>query len=565
MKGLLGVMLLGVSLLFAQGAMAYTHHTSPIQWNEYSDRAFSKAQKESKPIFMLISAVWCYSCHIYEETLNTKEIVETLNKHFVPVFVDFDRRKDIARTYSAVGIPVTSILAPNGEHLVSVPGVIAKDTLLTNLQLTLEYIAKEYQPMSSGPEEKVPLQSVKHPTSALIKFYIDSFDNNMFHGFDLIFGGYGLAQKEPFADLLLELLRLEEKGNEKWQEPLQITMDAMLGMTQTVSESKRPSFDRLLTLREQQTVHILEVEELQLQNKLVGIYDHTEGGFFRYATRRDWTVPHFEKMLFENAQLIELLLQASVQYGHERYQAAAHRSLSYLLENLYSGEDGRFLGSQGADAVYYHLTATERAKVLPPPVDQTSYAGASARTIITLLKAWQILEDKYYLASATQGADFLAAKMITENGSYSYFDAEEKTGQLSGQLIENAWVAVALLQVYDVMKTTKYLAAAERVLTYASENLYDPQVGGFVSRRGASQQAYRQDERFLKDKNFNDNGIMAKAMFKAYEMTGNEAYLNMVETTVGYFFNEVMAGKLKAASPEFHWVAQQMLRMKKYQ
>lgn len=563
MRGTLSILLLVATLLLSQGALAYTHHTSLIQWSEYSDTTFSKARKENKPIFVLISAVWCYSCHIYEETLNTKVVADTLNKHFVPVFVDYDRRKDIARTYSAVGIPVTAILAPNGEHLVSVPGVIAKDTLLTNLQLTLEYIAKEYQPTLRS-EEKAPIKPVVQPTRELIKFYVNSFENIMFHGFDKTFGGYGLAQKEPFADLLLELLKLEEKGNNKWQEPLQITLDAMLGLTQTVSKSKRPSFDQLLALREQQTVLLSKVEDLQLQNKLAGIYDRIEGGFFRYATRRNWTVPHFEKMLFENAQLIELLLQASVQYGHKRYQEAAQSSLAYLLEHLYSEEDGRFFGSQGADAVYYHLTAKERAKVAPPPVDQTSYAIASARAIIAVLKAWLILEDRYYLASATKGADFLVAKMITKDGSYSYFDAEEKTGQLSGQLADNAWIAGALLQAYKVTKKKQYLTAAERVLTFAAEKLYDPQAGGFFSRISSNHEAYRQEERFLNDKNFDDNGIMAKALLMAYDITGNEVYLNMVETTVGHFFSDVMAGKINAVSPEFHWVAQRLLRMRKY-
>ena len=539
---------------------AYTHDDSLIHWLDYSGEAFEKAKKENKPIFMLITAVWCYNCHIYEtKTIETEAVAAYINKYYIPVFVDYDRRKDVARTYPAVGIPVTVVFAPNGEELVSVPGYIPVDILLANLKLTLKYIAEEFEPSAPLATAEISRPLVT-PTESLLWTYMDRFSNLMQKSFDPAFGGFGLAQKQPFADVITRLLEL---GDKRWNEPVTNTLEYMLGLRQQITDTQRPSFEKLVILRE--TEALGEVDELQTSDKMAGIYDVVEGGFFRYATRRNWTVPHYEKMLFENAQLIDLFLAAYRATGDKQYKTVAEKSLHYLLQNLYDNREGRFLGSQTADEVYYHLTAKERSNVVPPPVDKTSYALSSARAIIAFLNASQALEAREFLKIARKGLAFLENTLITREGALSYYDPVEKKGRLNGQLADNAWVALALITAYEITGDKKYLATFGKLTAYAMDALYDPESGGFFERRSTSREFYPQGKIFIKDKPFVENGVMAKALLKAHEITGNKDYLMMAEGTVGYFFTDIEAGHLKAASPHFHWVAERMLATGKYQ
>ncbi|MEH6651125.1 MAG: DUF255 domain-containing protein [Motiliproteus sp.] len=574
----LRTILLGLALLFSQGVPAYTHHGSSIQWMEYSDAAFARALAENKPIFMLISAVWCYNCHIYEATLNTPPVTDTLNRAYIAIFVDYDRRQDLARAYPAVGIPITVVLAPNGEHLVSAPGAIPQARLLASLNKTLHFLANEYR-----PEETVVTKTKPKPlqplSRALLKNYLDRFNRQISAGFDPAYGGFGLAQKEPHAELLLRLMELERNGDRRWRAPLLTTLDAILGPEQTPPQQARPPLKTLLQLRTQQTDRLGEVQRLQEQHKLTGLYDPVEGGFFRYATRRNWSVPHFEKMLFENAQLAELMLQTSLQFKQPRYRDAADSSLAYLLNRLYDQETGRFFGSQGADEVYYHLTQDERAQVSPPPIDRTSYAVPSARALITLLQAAHLLDDRRYLSRAIRAADFLATHMVGERGGYSYFDPrdfdprkadspnkdqERDITRLDGQLSDNAWLAEALLMTYQATKEKRYLDIAERIIGFVAAHLYDPESGGFFARHSGSSPAYRAGEQVLRDKDLEDNGRMAKALLHAYQITGNLDYRKMLEGTAGYFFSAVQQGEFNASSPVWHLVAEQLLASGRY-
>tara|TARA_R110001583_G_scaffold6879_3_gene34515 strand:+ start:1182 stop:2936 length:1755 start_codon:yes stop_codon:yes gene_type:complete len=575
--------LLGLGLLLAQGVSAYTHHVSSIQWMAYSDAAFARAQAENKPIFMLISAVWCYNCHIYEVTLDTPPVADTLNRAFIPIFVDYDRRQDLARAYPAVGIPVTVILAPNGEHLVSVPGAIAQTRLLASLNKTLRFLADEYRPevVAATKTEPKPLQPLSR---ALLKNYLDRFDQQISTAFDPAYGGFGLAQKEPHAELLLRLLERQRSGDQRWREPLRTTLDAILGPGKPTPAEPRPPFETLLRLRGQQTDLLAAVQQLQEQDKLTGLYDPLEGGFFRYATRRNWSVPHFEKMLLENVQLTELMLQAALQFNQANYREAADTSLGYLLSHLYDEETGGFFGSQGADEVYYHLTRKERAQVSPPPVDRTSYAVSSARALITLLQAARLLDERRYLSWATQAADFLTTRMVGERGAYSYFDPKKvdpkkvdpkkadpkeldpahDLPRLDGQLTDNAWLAEALLMTYQATGEKRYLDSAERIIGFAATHLYDPESGAFYSRHSGSSSAYRAGEQLLRTKELEDNGQMAKALHRVFQITGKANYREMLEGTAGYFFSAVQQGEFNASSATWQQLAEQLLASGRY-
>jgi len=125
MRKLIAVLLLFI--LFPPYTYAYYHHTSPIKWYEYNQKTFDVAKTEDKPIFMLVTAVWCYWCHVYrDETLHQPEIVDYINKNFIPVFVDADKRQDLTRQYLAGGWPSTVIFSPDGREVSRINGHIKK-------------------------------------------------------------------------------------------------------------------------------------------------------------------------------------------------------------------------------------------------------------------------------------------------------------------------------------------------------------------------------------------------------------------------------------------------------
>jgi uncharacterized protein YyaL (SSP411 family) len=269
-------------------------------------------------------------------------------------------------------------------------------------------------------------------------------------------------------------------------------------------------------------------------------------------------------MLFENSQLIDVFLKAYPLYEKTAYKDAAVNSLAYIQRVLFNRSDGRFYGSQLADEVYYHFTTAERKKVSMPPVDQTSYAISSARAVITLLNAAETLHDQQYQHTAILALGFLAHKMMGRNGAFGYYDPKKEKGVLNGRLEDNAWMATAFLRAYKSTGNREYLKLTKHLVQFAAKNLYDPVSGGFFARRSTSGDLYREGGLFDKTKDFANNGIMAGVLLGLYEQTKDPSWLAMLEGTVGYFFSDIQAGQLKADSPEFDRVAEQMVTLGKY-
>ncbi len=574
---------------------AYTHDTSLIKWHDYNPEAFALAKKEGKPVFMLITAVWCHWCHVYEEkTLETKEVSDYLNKNYIPVFVDYDKRKDIASKYPAAGLPVTVIMSPAGEELASAPGYIPKDRLLTNLDATVKYVKEKLPPLTpplnkggNGGLGEVYEEGIVEVKKDDLERMQSNFQMVMAANYDAMYGGFGFANKDPFADTLDYMLTIyEETKDKKWLEMVTNTLDYMAGLKQKLTpptplltsplsppfkggegEVKKGGkggfreieFSNLLDLynKRKQEGWLDKVHDLQEKHKIAGLYDEAEGGFFRYATQRDWVIPHYEKMLSENAEIIILYLHAYKITGSAKYKDIAIGSLDYILNTLYDKKESRFYGSQDADEIYYHFTAVERKKVKPPKVDRNSYTRSNSRAVISFLYASEVLKDNRYKEIALKTLDFFEKNMLTKDGASSYFDANKKRGFLNGQLEDNAWLSLAFMEAYHAAKEKKYLDISERTLAkFAVEKLYDEKNGGFFERRSTDRNFYREDELFLKDKPYDHNGVISYTLLKLHEATKNGDYLKMARDTVGFFLNR----EINTVSPYFQRVAGKLLK-----
>lgn len=534
--------LLTVSCLLPAVVNAYTHDTSLIKWREYSAQAFDEAVKEKKPVFMIITAVWCYWCHVYEEkTLETKEVADYINSNYIPIFVDYDRRKDIASKYPAGGLPTTVIITADGEELVSVPGFIEKEQLLSNLEKTLAYIKKEFKP-KEAEEAKDVYRERRNLTKEDLQKYSSHFERFVIDKYDTLFGGFGLREKYIYGKAVDHLLDIYEANKDKNYLDMALkTLDNMAGKTQKAAKTKRPSFDELKKLREdvKQPDWIGKIAKLQTDDKIIGLFEKVEGGFFRYATQRDWSVPHYEKMLEDQADIIKAYLHAFKITKNPFYKDVAKRSLEYVIKSLYDEKDSRFYGSQDADEVYYHFTLEERKKAAPPRTDKTSYTHTNANMAITFLYAGDVLKDENYKKIGIKTLDFFLNNMLTDNGVLSFYDPQKKKGFLDGQLEDNAWLALAFMEGYKATKEKRLMEKADALITFSIKNLYNEKEGGFIERKSTSREFYREKELVSFKRTYSTNSIMSFLLINAHELTKNKEYIEKAKEVMGLFYEDM--------------------------
>ncbi len=524
-------------------SLAYTHHRSKIRWLEYSEEAFKKARKENKPVYMLITAVWCYWCQVFEKkTLETEEVSGYLNKHYINIFVDYDRRKDIASRYPPTGLPTTVIFSPEGKELVSVPGFMDKERLLKSLKRTVELLRVEggREGLEEEESSSPPSTGFVYPSDKDLKSLIDRMEEILRSNYDRVYGGFGLKEKQSYGDTLAFLVELyRATGDRRWLDMVERSLDYIGGLKTAGRRVRKVRGDYLLELYRNREGEdwIDRVGRLQIEDRLYSLHDLFEGGFFRYARSRDWSMPHFEKMLLENAEIIRAYTLTYESTGSRRYELLAIDGIDYVMKHLYSRK-GFFYGSQLADDVYYHLMPDERRKVSPPPVDTTGYTVSNAKMVIALLEADRVFDAPGYREVAKEVLDFFGQKMLDSNGVFSYFDPEKGRGELDGLLIDNAWMALAYLKGYEVLKDKRYIEYAEDILNFMITELYDTSNGGFFDRRGADKGLYRAVENRSFKKPYVANGVAAYALIRAYETTRNEGYLYKARETIGAFLNE---------------------------
>jgi len=261
----------------------------PVDWYEWSEEAFKKAKEEDKPILLSIGGVWCHWCHVMaHESFENEEIAKIINENFVAIKVDRDERPDIDRRYQEVvvaltgsgGWPLTVFLTPEGEAFFGGTYFPPEDRWgrsgFKSLLLRIAQLWKE-------DREKI-LKSAKQISQALELFGVRSYKdhvgeelldrgiNHLLLSLDYQHGGLGDAPKFHHAKAWeLLLYRYFFTQNRQLLKVVELTLDAMAKG---------------------------------------GIYDHLLGGFFRYSTDQNWIVPHFEKMLYDNAELLQLYSMA---------------------------------------------------------------------------------------------------------------------------------------------------------------------------------------------------------------------------------------------------------------
>src|SRR5579859_7945160 len=301
----------------------------PIHWHEWGAEAFETAKRENKPILLDIGAVWCHWCHVMDrESYESPEIAAIINQHFVAVKVDRDERPDVDSRYQTAvqaisgqgGWPLTAFLTPEGKPFYAGTYFPPQDyqgrpsfrrVLLTLAQAFTEKHGEVLESAESVMDAISRAEGLAGKSGPLRPELIESMVESGVKLFDAEHGGFGSAPKFPHPsamDLLMQ--HYAESGNEQ-----------LLGIITT-------------TLRK------------MAQG---GVYDQLAGGFHRYSVDEHWIVPHFEKMSYDNSELLKNYVHGYQLTRDEFFAAVARHIIRWMDEWLTDREHGGFYASQDAD------------------------------------------------------------------------------------------------------------------------------------------------------------------------------------------------------------------------
>jgi hypothetical protein len=485
----------------------------PIDWHEWGPEAFARAKEENKPILLDIGAVWCHWCHVIDrESYENPEIAGMINKFYVAVKVDRDERPDVdARYQSAIsaisgqgGWPLTAFLTPEGrpffggtyfppEDAMGRPGF---KRILLGVAESFKSRRKEVDTSAQALEDAVAKAEVfKTARGEFDATIVDSVIESALSMFDDQHGGFGQSPKFPHAsatDLLLE--RYQSTGAKSL---LHVAERTLTGMAQG------------------------------------GVYDQIAGGFHRYSVDERWCVPHFEKMTYDNSELLKNYLHGYQVTANPLFRETAEGIITWVNEVLSDQSRGGFYGSQDADQTldddgdYFTWTLAEVRAVLTPEESRVAelYYDVNARGEMHHNPAKNVLW-------VTAGLETIAAELKISETDARLLLASAKRKLLAARRLRTPVPAIdtTVYVAWNAMFVSAYLEAArvlgrddcrafalktiDRILTEAWE-----ESKGFLHRVGGPRL----------DGSLDDQIFMVVALLDAYESTLDRRYFEIAE------------------------------------
>jgi uncharacterized protein len=488
----------------------------PVDWHEWGEEAFAHARAEGKPILLDIGAVWCHWCHVIDrESYENPEIAAMINQFYVPVKVDRDERPDVDSRYQSAisaisgqgGWPLTAFLTPDGkpffggtyfppEDAMGRPGF---KRILAGIAEAFKTRRAEVDSSAKALEDAVAKAEVFHTARGEFDAgVVDSVVESALHLFDEAHGGFGGAPKFPHSsaiDLLLE--RYQSSRDPRL---LQVVERTLTGMAEG------------------------------------GVYDQVAGGFHRYSVDERWCVPHFEKMTYDNSELLKNFLHGYQVTRQPLFRETAEGIIEWVGEVLSDRERGGFYGSQDADQTldddgdYFTWTLAEVRAVLSP---QESRAIEMRYDVGPRGEMHHNPEKNVLWVAADLQAIAQAMKTTPEDASL--FIARAKGKLLAARLQRHPTPAIdtTIYVAWNAMFVSGYLEAA-RVLgrddcrTFALKTLerilaeaWD-EAKGFRHRVGGPRL----------EGSLDDQIFAAGALLDAYEATLDRRYFDTAERAV---------------------------------
>ncbi|MDP9144301.1 MAG: thioredoxin domain-containing protein, partial [Actinomycetota bacterium] len=530
------------------------HKDNPVDWHEWGDEAFNEAKERDVPVLLSVGYSACHWCHVMaHESFEDPETAAEMNRLYVNIKVDREERPDVDSIYMEAvqamtgrgGWPMTVWLTPDGRPFYA--GTYFPDSdrhgmpsfrhVMRGVSDAWETKREEVVGQSDRLTESIS-RAIPHaedlPDEAILAAAYEALASS----FDPINGGFGGAPKFPQQPVLDFLLRARE---ERWAP---------------------------------RAGHMLEVTLSEMADG--GIHDHVGGGFARYSVDEQWLVPHFEKMLYDNAQLARLYLWAGIELDEPRFIEVARTTLSYLVTDLRhpaggffsaedadsegvegkfyvwtademedilghedAGEAGRFFGAtphgnfEGSN-ILYRPTSDEwsdrieairlrllehRSTRVRPGLDDKVVASWNGLTIRAFAEAGAALENGGYVDVARTTARFMLDQMVVD-GDLRRSWREGKAG-VDAFLEDYAALALGLFALYAVTGDFGWYDSAKRLTLEIPERFADP-VGGFFDTQVGGENLIKRPKSQADNPLPSGNGMAAEALLTLSSYTGDD-------------------------------------------
>jgi uncharacterized protein len=535
------------------------HADNPVDWFEWGQEALDRASREDKPILLSVGYAACHWCHVMErESFEDEDTARIMNEHFVSVKVDREERPDIDAIYmDAVqamtgqgGWPMTVFLAPSGEPFFAGTYFPKEDRLgVPAFRKVLLAVATAWRErredlLSQGKRVVEAISAGPAPaTEPLGREILDRALDGLRRAFDPDWGGFGSAPKFPQPMTLELLLRLDARGASDAQDMLTTTLDRMVAG---------------------------------------GIYDQVGGGFHRYSTDRRWLVPHFEKMLYDNAQLASVYLHAHQVTGRERYRAVVEETLDYLLRDM-RHSDGGFFSAQDADSegvegrfyvwswdelveeagedtarwlgaspsgnwegsnVLHRTDEAEptgwperrrglherRSGRVTPATDDKVLAGWNGLAIAAFAEAGRTLGRPDYVEAAAAAADFVLSALRGEGRLLRAW----RDGRTSGPAYadDHASLGLACLALYETTFEDRWFVEATELADDVIRLFHDPEGGGFYQTGSDAEGLVLRPKELFDNALPSGNSAAAELLLRLSLLTGEPRYERAAESAL---------------------------------
>ena len=500
------------------------HAHNPVNWHSWSEKAFEEAKKKNKPILLSVGYSTCHWCHVMEEeSFEDLEIAEYINKNYIAIKVDREERPDIDSVYmNAVqmitgrgGWPMTVWLTPQkqvfygGTYFSPRKGVRGASIGFLSLLEELKKVYEEKQEdiNKTGKEIQKALQKALSPSEGSDnipdKKIFQDFVSQLKKRWDPVYGGIQGAPKFPSSFPSRFLIRYYLKTKDK--EILKALHSSLGGMLKG------------------------------------GLHDHVGGGFHRYSTDEKWLVPHFEKMLYDQALLSFSYLEAYQYFKIESYKDTATRILNYVARDMQSKEGG-FYSATDADSLVFeskakntpHIDTAKREEGLyftwtPEEIDQaldkkqaeliknyysvTSIGNFEGRNIFYVSKELSETAKELNL-------DILSAKkLLISSWETLYQSRQLRPLPLRDEKILSGWNGLmisAFVYGYFILNEKKYLLQAEKSARFVLNNML---------KEGRLYRSWKEGTAYI-PAYLDDYVFFISALLDLFEWTGNMAWLN---------------------------------------
>ncbi len=488
------------------------HAKNPVDWYPWGPEALERARRENKPIFLSIGYAACHWCHVMErESFENEALAALLNRHFVSIKVDREERPDVDEVYMAAtvalsgggGWPMSVFLLPDQQPFFAGTYFPPTDrhgrpgfaTLLERIAELWEKDADALRVDAAALGAHVRGGFATQAPGAVGTREIGAAAEALSRAFDPVHGGFGAAPKfPPSSALRLLILYHRRSGDTQALAMVRTTLDAM---------------------------------------KNGGIYDQLGGGFARYSTDERWLVPHFEKMLYDNAELSRAYLEAFQVTRDPEYERIVRETLDYVVREMQGPDGGYFSAtdadSEGEEGKFFVWTLDELKAVLEREAaehfayvyDVSPGGNWEGRSILHRAHGVEDAAVALGLSPATLQSSLAASR------ERLYAARAERVPPLLDDKVIAAWNGLmidAMAEGFRVLRDRRYLESAERAARYATTTLARPDGGLFrTAREGrAHLDAYLEDYAYLGD-----------ALITLFEASGRRTWLDHAKRLAG--------------------------------